>query len=195
MRKIIIALFLCLLIAGTVTGFQQEGYASWYGGRFHGRLTANGERFNTNDLTAAHKTLPFNTIVEVTNLENGRSVIVRINDRGPFVEGRIIDLSRAAADEINMTGSGIARVRVEAVSQIQEDDVHVLLQVGAYSDSENARVMFNRLISLGLTPEYEYVSNGIIRIILPDIPEQQVSRISATLTESGFPSPLVRSEQ
>jgi rare lipoprotein A len=82
----------------------QRGVASWYGPGFHGRLTANGERFNTNSLTAAHRTLPFGTRVRVTNAETGRSVVVRINDRGPFTKGRVIDLSKAAARAIGVAG-------------------------------------------------------------------------------------------
>ena len=92
------------------------GLASWYGERFQGRPTASGEPFDMRALTAAHRTLPFGTRVRVTHLENGRSVVVRVNDRGPFVEGRIIDLSRAAAEEIDMVEEGTARVRVEVLS-------------------------------------------------------------------------------
>ncbi len=84
----------------------QRGVASWYGPGFHGRLTANGERFNENDLTAAHKTLPFGTRVLVKNPRNGKQVVVRINDRGPFVRGRVIDVSRAAARQLGMKQSG-----------------------------------------------------------------------------------------
>ena len=91
------------------------GEASYYAHKFHGRKTANGETFNMNDLTAAHKTLPFGTIVRVTNLGNNRSVQVRINDRGPFVRNRIIDLSLAAAKEIDMLKSGTAKVRIDVI--------------------------------------------------------------------------------
>lgn len=94
----------------------QEGMASWYGPGFAGRTTSNGEVFDPAQLTAAHRTLPFGTRVRVTNLDTGSSVEVRINDRGPFKAGRIIDLSRAAADRIGMLSSGVARVRVEVVS-------------------------------------------------------------------------------
>ncbi len=92
-----------------------SGKASWYGPGFHGRRTANGEVFNSNDLTAAHRSLPFGTKVRVTNMNNGRSVVVRINDRGPFAGGRIIDLSAGAARSINMINSGVAPVRVEVL--------------------------------------------------------------------------------
>lgn len=91
----------------------QQGLASWYGARFHGRRTASGERFNKYHLTAAHRTLPFNARVRVTNLQNGKSVVVRINDRGPHIRGRIIDLSYAAARLIGMHQSGVVLVRVE----------------------------------------------------------------------------------
>lgn len=101
----------------TSKGFSQSGRASWYGPNFHGKLTANGEKYNQNASTAAHKTLPFNTLLKVENLENGNSTVVRINDRGPFVGTRIIDLSKKAAREINMIGSGTARVRITALSR------------------------------------------------------------------------------
>lgn len=91
----------------------QTGLASWYGPRFHNKLTASGEVFDQDDLTAAHRTLPWGTRVKVTNLTNGKSVDVRINDRGPFVKGRIIDLSRAAARELDMVEQGITNVRLE----------------------------------------------------------------------------------
>ena len=91
--------------------FVQVGEASWYGPGFQGRKTANGERFDTHEMTAAHKTLPFNTLIKVTNLHNDESVVVRINDRGPYIRGRIIDLSKAAIEEIQM--GGLAQVRLE----------------------------------------------------------------------------------
>lgn len=96
------------VITKTVTGV-----ASWYGQKFHGRRTANGERFNMNDLTAAHRSLPFGTKVRVTNHQNGRSVVVRINDRGPFTGKRIIDLSHKAASQIGMINRGTASVQLE----------------------------------------------------------------------------------
>jgi len=97
----------------TANPAAQTGWASWYGPRFHGRRTANGERFNKFQLTAAHRTLPFGTRVRVTNLQNGRSTVVRINDRGPYIRGRIIDLSYAAAIQLGMHRQGVVQVRVE----------------------------------------------------------------------------------
>lgn len=94
------------------TSYDNTGIASWYGDAFHGRLTANGEVFDKRRLSAAHKTLPLPTIVEVENLENGRRILVRVNDRGPFVDDRVIDLSHAAAEELGFAAKGLARVRV-----------------------------------------------------------------------------------
>ena len=99
------------------TGSTQFGVASFYGKKFHGRKTANGERFSMWAMTAAHKTIPFNTKVKVTNLENNKSIVVRINDYGPFSKGRIIDLSRGAAAKIGMIESGTAKVRLDIVGR------------------------------------------------------------------------------
>jgi rare lipoprotein A len=92
-----------------------EGMASYYGGRFHGRRTASGQRFNQNALTAAHRSLRFGTRVRVTNARNGHSVVVTVNDRGPYARGRVIDLSRAAAGKLGMLSAGVAPVRLEVV--------------------------------------------------------------------------------
>lgn len=97
-------------------GDRETGYASWYGPDYHGRSTASGERYNMFDLTAAHRTLPFGTLVRVENLATSQEVIVRINDRGPFVRGRIIDLSYKAARAIGISRRGSIKVRVEVVS-------------------------------------------------------------------------------
>jgi rare lipoprotein A len=108
----------------SASSFVETGEASWYGPGFHGRKTASGERFDTYEMTAAHKTLPFGTLLRVTDLENNRFVVVRINDRGPYVRGRIIDLSRAAKDALGMGGT--APVRLEQITQEEAD----LLQQG-----------------------------------------------------------------
>lgn len=98
-----------------IQGFTERGTASWYGPNFDGKPTASGEKFNQSAMTAAHKTYPFGTVVRVTNLRNGRSVEVRINDRGPFVKGRIIDLSRGAAKKIDMIQAGTVPVRLDVL--------------------------------------------------------------------------------
>ena len=101
---------------------EQTGLASWYGPGFHGRLTASGETFDQHALTAAHRHLPLRSLARVTNLETGDSVLVRINDRGPFIDGRIIDLSQAAAAELGFIDEGLAPVRVEALGPADPDD-------------------------------------------------------------------------
>tara|TARA_B100001123_G_scaffold448368_1_gene609065 strand:+ start:93310 stop:94206 length:897 start_codon:yes stop_codon:yes gene_type:complete len=100
-----------------VVGWSEKGVASWYGHPYHGRITSNGERYDMNKISAAHKSLPFDTWVRVRNRSNGKHVDVRINDRGPFVKGRIIDLSRAAAKKINMIGPGTAKVVIKVIAK------------------------------------------------------------------------------
>ena len=102
--------------------FTQEGIASFYADKFEGRTTANGEKYRHSKMTAAHKTLLFGTMVKVTNLENGKSVVVRINDRGPFVQGRIIDLSKSAAEKLGYVNQGLAKVKLEIVDHAGSDD-------------------------------------------------------------------------
>jgi rare lipoprotein A len=138
------------------SGFAQKGMASWYGRKFHGRLTANGERYNMYGRTAAHKTLPFNTYLRVTNLRNGRQTVVRINDRGPFVRGRIIDLTYTSAKELRLAEEGVVPVRIEALGYARKKRkdgklvrVYVkpesyqlgdfTIQVGAFANRDNAR--------------------------------------------------------
>jgi rare lipoprotein A len=125
----------------------QVGIASWYGVPYHGRATSSGEIYDMERLTAAHQTLPFGTYVLVENLENGRMVQVRINDRGPFVEGRIIDLSRAAARDIGMLGPGTARVRIKLVafSDARAPAHWFAVQVGAFADQARAERLRARL--------------------------------------------------
>ena len=102
--------------ASTPLHYHAIGVASWYGPGFRGRKTASGERFNPNDMTAAHRTLPFGTTLRVTNLSNDKSTVVRINDRGPYARGRIIDLSKAAAKKIDLIHSGTAKVELATIS-------------------------------------------------------------------------------
>jgi rare lipoprotein A len=127
----------------------EVGWASWYGKDFHGRKTASGEVYDMYQLTAAHKTLPLGTSVMVTHLNNGRSVMVVINDRGPFVKGRIIDLSYAAAQALEMVAEGVARVRVEALGKgsvpAPSSTGSFTLQVGAFIERSNAVRLMNEL--------------------------------------------------
>jgi len=141
-------------------GFVEEGTASWYGGEFHGRKTSNGEIYDMHTPTAAHKTLPMNVYVRVTNQANGRQAVVRINDRGPFIKGRIIDLSYTAARQLGVTGPGTAPVRIEALGYGElgpTGDVVAYrppasyaigpfcVQVGAFTVEQNARRLADEL--------------------------------------------------
>jgi rare lipoprotein A len=127
-------------------GYVEEGNASWYGAPFNGRRASNGEIYNMNKFTAAHRTLPFDTMVRVTNLNNGKSTTVRITDRGPFVEGRIIDLSLAAAREIESVGPGVVPVRLEVITPgVDVTGGFFTVQVGAFRDPGNAQRLRDRL--------------------------------------------------
>jgi rare lipoprotein A len=144
----------------SAAGFSQKGLASWYGKKFHGRKTSNGETYDMYAMTAAHKTLPMNVHLKVTNLDNGNSTVVRVNDRGPFVKSRIIDLSYSAAKELGVVGPGTAPVRIEALGY--RDDAPVgatpqyrqpasydvgpfMVQVGAFTVKENAYRLADKL--------------------------------------------------
>jgi rare lipoprotein A len=125
--------------------YVEEGQASWYGVPFNGRRTSNGEIYNMYDFTAAHRTLPFNSMMRVTNLTNGLQTEVRINDRGPFVAGRVIDLSYSAAKAIGMIGPGVAAVRLEMISGSNPYEGSFSVQVGAFQLRENAQRLQARL--------------------------------------------------
>lgn len=147
-------------------GYVERGIASWYGKKFHGRRTSSGETYDMYAMTAAHKTLPLPTYAEVTNLQNGRSVTVKINDRGPFHENRIIDMSYAAAHKLGMLGKGTALVEVRAITPGRRQDPQqqyvaarpqqtaevsaeqFYIQVGAFSDLDNAEQLRSRLDSI-----------------------------------------------
>ncbi len=157
-------------VLNTSQGFRERGVASWYGKKFHGKLTSSGDTYDMHAMTAAHKTLPLPTKVRVRNLKNGRSVIVTVNDRGPFVDNRIIDLSYAAATRLDMIREGTALVEIEvltdtappAAGKSAAPDVvpstqptakaasgNLYLQVGAFGERANAQQLLNRLHGSG----------------------------------------------
>ena len=123
----------------------QYGVASWYGGEFHGRSTSSGEVYDMYQLTCAHNTLPLGTVVMVTNLENGRSLELKVNDRGPFVKERIIDVSYAAAQMLGIWEKGTAPVKVEVISLAIEPVLRFTLQVGSFTDETNAQRLAEQL--------------------------------------------------
>ncbi len=144
-------------------GYKQRGIASWYGKKFHGHRTSNGEIYNMYQMTAAHKTLPLPSYVRVTHLKNGRSVILRVNDRGPFHRNRLIDLSYVAAKKLGITGTGV--VEVEAIDPQQystnssaknryhlasNSHFKIYLQAGAFSQQQNAQYLQSKINHLGL---------------------------------------------
>jgi len=127
--------------------YTESGIASWYGPSFHSRHTSNGEIYDMNSLTAAHRTLPFNSIVRVTNVSSGQSVVVRVTDRGPFVAGRVIDLSRAAAKQIDIERPGTARVQLEVLSSPAPIATggRWAVQIGGFQDAGDAAKVKNKL--------------------------------------------------
>ena len=148
-------------------GYIQEGNASWYGNEFHGRHSSNGEVYDQYKLTAAHRTLPFDTMVRVTNLNNGKSTTVRITDRGPFVGNRIIDLSLAAAREIESIGPGVVPVRLEVLGNVDISAGFFTVQVGAFRDRGNAERLRDRL-SISYSPifiqQYDSANGTFYRV-------------------------------
>ncbi len=156
----------------TAVGYVEQGRASWYGQAFHGRLTSSGEPYDLYQLTAAHKTLPLPTYVEVRRLDTDQSIIVRVNDRGPFKPGRIIDLSWAAAVKLGMDQVGTAPVEVRALtfdgpppSIARPARLPVWVQAGAFSNPDNARQLQARLEDAGVGPvAFEAPKTGFSRV-------------------------------
>ena len=148
-------------VLASANGFVQRGIASWYGTKFHGRKTSSGEIYDMHAMTAAHKTLPIPVYVRVDNLENGRSLVVKVNDRGPFVDGRIIDLSYAAAKKLGVDGPGTAKVEITVVSSQGDtkrsvvrtipltdqasEDAPLFVQLGSFSSENNALNLASKL--------------------------------------------------
>lgn len=206
LRPRAVLLFFFLVMSALSAGgleYRESGIASWYGGKFNGRKTANGEIFDTSQLTAAHKTLPFGTIVKVENIQNGKSVEVRINDRGPFVEGRIIDLSRAGAEAIGMIGTGIAQVRIEVVSGPKDgvpEDLYrrhekggtVQIQVASFSVLANAERTRDALTAGGVPAVIEQSAGGHFRVVVPNVESTALPGVQNRLRELGYRSVLVR---
>ncbi|MFP4384306.1 MAG: septal ring lytic transglycosylase RlpA family protein [Spirochaetia bacterium] len=186
------AVLILLSVSAAASDYVEEGWASWYGGKFQGRQTASGEIFDTHQLTAAHKTLPFGTTVEVTNTENGKTVIVKINDRGPFVAGRIIDLSMAAAEKIGMVGKGIALVKIKAVSGPPDtENLPVIIQAAAYRLKKNGERAMMRLENAGLSPVMEHADPGYYCIFIPTV-NKEAQDIITRLEELGFSGAFIR---
>jgi rare lipoprotein A len=170
-------------------GAAEVGLASWYGEPYHGRHTASGPRYDMNEMTAAHRTLPFGTRVRVTNLENGRRATVLINDRGPFVDGRIIDLSRAAAEAIDSIGPGVVRVRleVESLGDGMPGSPCWEVQVGAFAQRDNAERARAALERLGYAARFAPAGGGLTRVRAAAIGDRARALAAAGRLQADFP--------
>lgn len=183
----------------SAAGYAEEGIASWYGLKFHGRKTSNGERFSVYGPTAAHKTLPIPSYVRVTNLDNNRSMVVRVNDRGPFHSDRIIDLSYGAALKLGYAQQGTARVRVEAIPVAGVDDRrqhangrYRHLQLGAFTQADAANALADKartLLSVPLTvSEVDTTHGRLYRLRAgPFANERALREGQAALSRAGLP--------
>lgn len=198
----------------SAAGYDQSGVASWYGRDFHGKRTANGETYDMHALSAAHTTLPLPTLVRVTNLENGRSVVVRVNDRGPFVKNRLIDLSYAAAKALEFDRKGTARVRVQTLGAPNEgpqvvavktmDETRpeppgesggIYVQLGAFGSRDNAErlrsQLHNQYPSIQLSPVH-IADTTLYRVrIGPFSRMQQIEQTILSLQGEGYSQAIV----
>lgn len=178
-------------------GFSEEGLASWYGEKFHGHLTSNGETYDMYAMSAAHKTLPLPTYVRVTNLANQRSVVVRVNDRGPFHSNRIIDLSYVAAYKLGMLANGTARVRVEALHPENTNQQLALttpladagqyyVQVVASSDPQRSRETADQLAATYDVPATTQLKNGLHAVLLGPFAATETDQMLQRLRDAGL---------
>ena len=216
------SLFLVFLLSVSSFSFasvyKSSAEASYYAEKYHGRKTASGESFNMYAMTCAHKTLPFGTLLRVTNLSNNKSVDVRVNDRGPFVKGREIDVSKAAAQKLGMIKSGTARVRIEIIDK-KESEAQALaksngkisgvkslvlsqpqsapgtfwdIQVASFSNYENANKLAQTLLKNGFENVYFQKTSSVTRVVLKKIPDSSRKSVEDKLLEKGHSGVLVK---
>jgi rare lipoprotein A len=224
MRPLRVALALCCAIAAASSAAAyaapkaaasasgpETGIASWYGADFHGRRTSNGEVYDKEKLTCAHRTLPFGSYVLVRDLDNGSSVVVRVNDRGPFAKDRIIDLSEAAARIIGMIPTGTARVSLEVIPKEEAlawkggsisgspsgaapdaapaasvpANARVRIQVASYASAANAKATVERLAASGLVARIES-GGGHYRVLFPDLSPEEARIVTVRLDGLGY---------
>lgn len=177
-------------------GWTENGLASWYGVPFNGNRAADGEIYNMYKMVAAHRTLPFNSLVRVTDLQNGRQVVVRIIDRGPFVAHRIIDLSFAAARALNMVGVGVAPVRLELLSPVNPANGDFSVQVGAFAVLAHAQQLRSRLGTRWgpiFIQQYDSPGGLLYRVRVGQVQGEQAAILLARQLrrEDGFPATFV----
>lgn len=201
-------------VLNTSHGFEEEGIASWYGSKFHGRRTSSGEIFDMYQFTAAHPTLPLPSFVEVTNLDNDQTLVVRVNDRGPFARNRVIDLSYAAAKRLGFSNRGTTPVHLRVITPTEGHSTagtnpapyrfsdessrreRIYLQLGAFGDPANARALKRRLQSAGFGPivldQSTSGSNQLSRLRLGPLDSTaEADQISAQLEDHGTASVIV----
>lgn len=201
----------------TAKGYRERGVASWYGKKFHGQRTANGEKYDMYAMTAAHKTLPLPSYLRVRNLNNGKSVIVRVNDRGPFLENRLVDLSYAAASKLGIIGTGTGIVEIEALTgdepitqvanRTPEPDPlpraaapRLYLQFGAFTSRDNAENLKLRLAESDLKSVHiqnsDHDATPLYRVRVGPLDSVDESdRLAARVTAQGLPKPVIVVEQ
>lgn len=196
--------------AAETAAWTEEGIASWYGAEFQGRPTSNGEIFNPANLTAAHKSLPFGTLVRVTSPQTGREVVVRINDRGPFVAGRIIDLSQAAAQRLGMGVAGTVPVRLSLAGAGEAEPAAIAaaqpaatvapaatpwrtVQIASFSSQANARSLLDSLALQGVAAAIETAADlAVYRVVVAKVEAGAVDQLVEKLRALGYPKVLVR---
>jgi rare lipoprotein A len=216
-----ILFFITTVAINAQPAFVQEGLASYYGKDFHGKHTSSGEVFSKHKLTAAHLSLDFGTMVKVTNLANGKSVVVRINDRGPFSKSRIIDLSRAAAQKLDMIASGTAKVRIETIAKQVQDTInqdtlssdvkkeffeidvktanHVgwAVQIGSFGESANLITMANHIMqeyNQHLLAQVATVKGiKVYRLLVGPQPSESEAKALLLLLKKEYPDSFVTS--
>lgn len=191
-------------VMADAAGYVERGIASWYGPGFHDALTSNGERYDMYAMTAAHTTLPLPTHVQVTNLKNGRSVIVRVNDRGPFKHGRIIDLSYTAASKLDMLRDGTAFVEVRALTSLATPTTPpagspIFVQAGAFSTQANATALLERLrvqgVKNGFVKQDALQGRELYRVRIGPIPSvPEFDRLVERLKSLGIPDARLASD-
>lgn len=189
----------CATVPDEKSPYTQEGIASWYGPGFHGKTTSNKEIYNMNDMTAAHRTLPFGTYVMVTNLNNAKTVTVRINDRGPFVKDRIIDLSYAAAQVIDMIDAGTAPVRIEVLAELSPplDSQKFSIQLGSFTRRDNALALEGKLEKQYpnvYVSEFKTAQRTYYRVRIKVANHEEAQALARKLEEAGF-TVLILEEQ
>ena len=184
--------------------YTETGVASWYGGDFHGKKTANGEIFNMHEMTAAHKTLPLPTFIQVKNLENGKETVVRVNDRGPFSKGRVLDLSFAAAEALGMIDTGTARVKFTVLSETadhlrtESKDIEIskgdyIVQIGSFSDKSRADRLAGQYAN-AIARKAEIDGKIFYRVQLRGYRSKNEAEAAAKRFERDFPGAFVMAE-